>query len=437
MRTVRRGWVALLLLTAVTLACGESSGRSEESVDAEPNGSVAVSLSATSGSSSPTPTGTTTAVETASATVEPSAIPSEDPPSLALELVAEGFERPTFVTHAGDGSGRLFVVEKQGRVLVLAGSLVLPEPFLDITDRVDSSANERGLLGLAFDPDFARNGLVYVTYTRAGGSVTLSAFSTGVGRVPGGTAHDERVLLEIAHPRSNHNGGMIAFGPDGYLYLGTGDGGGAGDPDGAGQDLSTLAGKILRLDVGEAALGRVSAAAENPFLGVEDARPEVWALGLRNPWRFSFDRLTGDLWIGDVGQDRFEEVDFQPATGGGGENYGWSTFEGESCFRPPIGCVADGLTAPVHQYEHGPGCSITGGYVYRGRIIEALRGAYLFGDYCDDRLFALVRGASGELRVVEVGRAPETLSSFGEDEAGELYAISDGGGAVWRIVSER
>ena len=266
------------------------------------------------------------------------------------------------------------------------------------------------------------------------GDVVLAAYET---TSPGSAIADpasERRLVEIAHPRSNHNGGMVAFGPDGYLYFSTGDGGGAGDPDRAGQDLLTLAGKILRIDVDTDTSDAYGIPPDNPFIALPSARSETWAYGLRNPWRFSFDRLTGDLWITDIGQAAVEEVDFQPAGSKGGENYGWSTVEGSSCFRPSENCKAEGLTPPVHTYGHDRGCSITGGYVYRGNAIPDLRGWYLYTDYCIGTLTALVIEKSGTARPVNIGSTPGSVSSFGEDDDGELYAVSDGEGTVSLVV---
>ncbi len=422
-------------LTAWAPACG-GAGDAPDPFRAgiTPEGATATPPAGTAGSPSPARGHAGEGSPSVEATAEPTETPVPDPPDLRLELRASGFDRPTFVTNAGDGSGRLFVVEKRGAIRVLEATGDLPDLFLDISDRVNSDANERGLLGLAFAPDYEVTGRIFATYTAAAGQMVLSTFGEGEGEPGRPDPNNEKVLLEVPHPRSNHNGGMIAFGPDGYLYLGTGDGGGAGDPDRAGQDLSTLAGKLLRLDVSRAAQGLISAPADNPFVAVDGARPEIWALGLRNPWRFSFDRVTGDLWIGDVGQDRVEEIDFQPAGGRGGENYGWSTVEGGRCFRPALGCRAAGLTPPVYEYEHGPGCSVTGGYVYRGSAVPGLQGAYVFSDYCDPRIYLLTRGQEGAAHVADGGPAPPSISSFGEDEAGELYAVSDGEGAVWRLV---
>lgn len=374
--------------------------------------------------------GQATAPPGMSPTTEAEPSPAALPAELVFERVTAGFERPTFVTGAGDGSGRLFVVEKAGRIRIVEGGRLLPEPFLDIDDRVKSSGNEQGLLGLAFHPDFERNGRFFVAYTANDDANTLAEFRAAPG-ADRADAASERVLLAIDDFASNHNGGMVAFGRDGYLYFGTGDGGGGGDPQRNGQNLGALLGKILRLDVdgGETPYGIPR---DNPFAALEGARPEVWAYGLRNPWRWSFDRDTGDLWIADVGQNAFEELNFQPASSDGGENYGWNVMEGSSCFRASS-CDRDGLVLPVFAYGRDDGCSVTGGYVYRGRSEAALRGVYVFTDYCSGNLWLTRRLADGRFETAQHGSAPEGISSFGEDDAGELYAVADRGGALYRV----
>jgi glucose/arabinose dehydrogenase len=356
---------------------------------------------------------------------------------VAVRLVpfASGFDRPVFVAGAGDGSGRLYVVEQGGRIWRLAADGTREvKPFLDLRSKVSRSGNERGLLGLAFHPRYAENGRLFVHYTARNGDITVSEFKIGSEGRPG----DERVLLRIPHPRSNHNGGMLAFGPDGMLYIATGDGGGAGDPDRAGQDLGSLLGKILRIDVDggdETGAGGQPYAVppDNPFVGSSGARPEIWAFGLRNPWRFAFDPATGALYIGDVGQDRAEEIDVEPA-GEGGRNYGWSVMEGSGCYRPSDGCDREGLTLPAVEYGHDEGCSVTGGYVYRGAKIPELRGAYVYGDYCSGMVWGVdaadaLTGRAKATLLLESGRE---IASFGVDEAGELYLV-DLGGTIYRL----
>jgi len=342
-----------------------------------------------------------------------------------LTEVARGLSNPVAITHAGDD--RLFVVEQRGTVRVVKDGQLLEQPFLDITNRV-RSGGERGLLGLAFAPDFAESGRFYVYYTDLNGDSVLSRF-----RADGDTADaaSEQVLLTQVQPYSNHNGGQIAFGPDGYLYVGLGDGGSGGDPQGNGQDLGTLLGKLLRLDVfGDGAVPPAS----NPFVGRQGARPEIWAYGLRNPWRFSFDRHTGDLFIADVGQNAFEEVNFQPADSGGGENYGWNVMEADRCFEPRSGCDESGLVLPIISYPHGSqwGNSISGGYLYRGSANPDLNGAYVFGDYVSGRVWRADR-VGDEWEVSLLMDTGFNVSTFGEDASGELYVADHGGGVIYRL----
>jgi glucose/arabinose dehydrogenase len=316
---------------------------------------------------------------------------------------------------------------------------VQPEPFLDIIDRVESAANERGLLGLAFHPEFAHNGHFVVAYTakadpdsgRSAGQVTYARFTVTADPSvadPG----SEKLIVAWPHGRGNHNGGGVAFGPDGYLYLGTGDGGGGGDPDKNGQNPRTLLAKMLRLDIDTE--GPYEVPPDNPFVGDDRYRPEIWAMGLRNPWRYTFDRATGDLYIADVGQNAWEEVDFQPAASPGGANYGWNTMEGSACYGAAT-CDRSGLTLPVAEYSHDAGCSITGGYVYRGNRFPALVGAYFYADYCTGTIWALARDAGGRWISAVVGSAPNgaNIQSFGQDDEGELYALG-GNGRLYRVV---
>ncbi|MDP2300192.1 MAG: PQQ-dependent sugar dehydrogenase, partial [Actinomycetota bacterium] len=307
------------------------------------------------------------------------------------------------------------------------------EVFLDLSETV-STESEQGLLGIAFSPSFAEDGVFVASYTRADGTSVLSRFL-----VSGETADpaSEQVLLTQAQPFKNHNGGMIAFGPDGYLYYGLGDGGSGGDPQGNGQDLSTLLGTIMRLDVLRD--GDMSATTpygipdDNPFVGRSDARPEIWAWGLRNPWRFSFDSQTGDLWIGDVGQSAWEEIDFQPADSAGGENYGWNLLEGTHPYPPDAAMRAGDFTAPIVEYDRDAGKSVTGGYVYRGTAIPGLAGTYLYGDFVDGRIWALVRTEDGTVENRLLAQTHFQISSFGEDDMGELYVVDFAGG-IYRLV---
>ena len=349
--------------------------------------------------------------------------------SLALEPFAAGFQQPVFATHAGDGSGRIFVLEKVGRVVALAADGSSPQTFLDISQRVGSSSSEQGLLGLAFDPEFASNGRLFVYYTDRDGNTVIARFAANAERDAADPA-SEVVLLTAVQPAANHNGGILAFGPDGYLYAGLGDGGAANDRFGNGQNLGTILGTVIRIDVsGDGAL----APADNPFVGQEGARPEIWAYGLRNPWRFSFDRQTGDLWIADVGQNQWEEVNVQPAGSAGGENYGWPIMEGTHCFQADA-CQQDGLVLPVAEYEHALGCSVTGGYVYRGAAQPALQGVYFYGDYCSGRIWGLAQ-VDGQWQNAELLSSGVQISSFGESEDGELLVV-DYNGNLSRLINE-
>lgn len=361
-----------------------------------------------------------------------------DADSVTFALVADGFIRPLFLTHAGDGSGRLFVVEQGGRIWILdrAGQR-LPVPFLDISNRVSPAANqldtytERGLLGLAFHPDYARNGFFYINYTDTSGTTHITRYSVSADDPNIADPASAQTLLIQSQPFPNHNGGWIGFGPDGYLYISLGDGGAAGDPLGAGQMLNTWLGKILRIDV-DARDGRPYAVPpDNPFVGQAGALPEIWAYGLRNAWRNSFDRLTGDFYIADVGQNQWEEVNFQPASSRGGENYGWRAYEGTHVYDANL--RISGAVQPFAEYNHSEGISVTGGYVYRGQRLPDLYGVYFFGDFGSGTVWSARRADDGTWMVRPfVRNSGLTISSFGEDEIGELYIV-DYQGAVYRF----
>jgi glucose/arabinose dehydrogenase len=354
-------------------------------------------------------------------TETPSAAPTfPNPDAYDWETVASGLTRPVDLQHAGDGSSRLFIIEKVGRIRILQNGQLLDFPYLNITDRVGSSSNEQGLLGLAFHPNYEVTGLFFVNYTDNNGDTVIARYRvTGDPNVA--DPNSETVLLHVDQPFPNHNGGVLAFGPDGYLYAGLGDGGSAGDPLGNAQNLDTLLGKILRLDVDSA--DPYSIPPDNPFGN------EIWAYGLRNPWRLSFDRATGDLYIGDVGQNAWEEIDFVPAGTPGGINFGWNILEGT---HPYDGGQQNGLTPPVAEYSHSEGCSVTGGYVYRGSMPE-WNGIYLYGDYCTGTVWGLIRSDGGwqnQVLFSDAGR----ITSFGQDETGEVYLILDSG-QILRLVS--
>lgn len=359
--------------------------------------------------------------------------PAPPPGGLALTLapVATGLDFPLFLT-APTGDARLFVVEKGGLIRVVKGGSVIATPFLDLSALV-SSGSEQGLLGLAFDPQYGANGRFFVSYTNRDGNNVLASYQVSVD-ADQADAGSNVIRLTVDQPYDNHNGGHIAFGPDGYLYLGIGDGGSGGDPQGHGQDRNDLLGSILRLDVSGATGYAVPAS--NPLVGVAGTRDEVWNWGLRNPWRFSFDRSTGDLYIGDVGQGAREEVDVSAAASGGGKglNYGWNIMEGMQCYDASS-CDMTGLTLPVLDYTHSDGCSVTGGYVYRGTAIPALAGTYFYSDYCGGwvRSFRFAGGAVTEAGSWEALAPGGGVPSFGEDGTGELYVLSDAGG-VYRIV---
>lgn len=348
-----------------------------------------------------------------------------------LVEVASGFERPIFVTGAGDGSGRLFIVEQGGVIYVMANGQLQNEPFLDVSALVSRDANERGLLGVTFHPSYAENGLLFLNYTDKNGDTAIARYQVSASNPNIADANSGLVILSIAQPYANHNGGDIAFGPDGYLYIGMGDGGSAGDPQGNGQNPAALLGKLLRIDVDHGALYGIPE--DNPFVNNPALAQEVWAMGLRNPWRFSFDRATGDLYIGDVGQNAWEEVDFQPANSTGGENYGWNIREGTH--RYSGNSVPDGLVAPLFDYSHDQGCSVTGGYVYRGEALPDLQGVYFFGDYCFGTIWASYRDASGAWHTNVFMDSHVTISSFGQDESGELYVV-DHSGTIKRLVGQ-
>lgn len=372
-----------------------------------------------------------------------SVLAQEDETTIGLERVFPElrFVKPVLLTNAGDGSDRIFIVEQGGIIRVFPNSEFASSGrvFLDISDRVNDVGNEQGLLGLAFDPDYATNGYFYVYYTavdfdravlsRFGGTTDPNIAASG----------SELMLLTLNQPFANHNGGMIAFGPDGYLYVGLGDGGASGDPLGHGQNTGTLLGSILRIDVAEARVGEPYVIpTDNPFFGgltvpspgQLSPRLEVWAYGLRNPWRFSFDRLTGDLWVGDVGQFDWEEINVIEA----GANYGWNIMEAGDCFRAET-CDTEGLTPPVVQYRNeGDECSITGGYVYRGERLPALQGHYLFADFCSGRIWALRHENGLTSGPVQILQAEFQVPSFGEDEQGEVYVVGFDG-RIYRFTA--
>jgi glucose/arabinose dehydrogenase len=391
---------------------------------------VPASPTATSGEPStviPPPTNTATALPpTETPTLPPTppeATTFPNPDAYTWETVVSGLDRPVDLKYAPDNSGRMFIVEKVGRILILQDGKQVGSPFLDISDRVGSGGSEQGLLGLAFHPHYAENGFFFVNYTDKNGNTVIARYHVTADpnvAVP----NSELVLLHVDQPFANHNGGMLTFGPDGYLYAGLGDGGSGGDPFGNAQNLNTFLGKILRLDVDSGDPYAIPPG--NPF------GTEIWDYGLRNPWRFSFDRLTGDLYIGDVGQNSWEEIDYVPAGTPGGLNFGWNYFEGTHPYKgtPPSNIS---FTMPVVEYGHDGGkCAVTGGYVYRGSMPE-WNGIYLYGDYCTGTVWGLIHSDGGwqNQLLYETGTS---ISSFGQDPAGEVYLVAYGG-QILRLVA--
>jgi len=347
---------------------------------------------------------------------------------LTVVKVTGSLSSPLGVTHAGDGSGRLFVVERGGRVRIVKGGKII-STFLDISNHL-TSGGERGLLGLAFHPDFAANGFLFVYYTRPGGDIVISRMQANAARTFA-SANTLDTILTIGHGlHSNHNGGALAFGPDGYLYAGVGDGGGAGDPEENAQRLDTLLGKILRINPTLGPSATYAIPADNPFVG-QTGDDEIWDYGLRNPWRITFDRTTGHLYIADVGQGRREEVNLEDVADPGGNNFGWDVLEGSLCYEPTTNCsLPANYKGPVAQYTHTYGCSITGGYVYRGSHRD-LQGLYVFGDYCSGRLWTMPAAGGNETLRRDTSL---NISSFGESETGELY-LTDLNGSLYRVIA--
>jgi len=380
----------------------------------------------------PAPPSTTTSSTTTPGAPSTSATEPTTFPAIRLTPVLRGLSQPLFLTGAGDGSGRLFVAEKGGRIRTARrGSRVDPQAFLDISNKV-STGGEQGLLGLAFPPDFAAKKRFYVDYTDVNGDTIIARYRVGSnGRAEAGS---EQVLMKIPQPFPNHNGGMLAFGPDGFLYVGMGDGGSGGDPFGNAKRPTRLLGKILRLQVESSGTppARALPAPGNPFARLGGNARFVWDLGLRNPWRFSFDRQTGDLYIGDVGQNSYEEIDFARA-GRGGLDFGWNRFEGFHTY--PGGALASdfrGTIPPVFEYSHALGDTVTGGYVYRGAKLPTMRGLYLFADFGSGTVWGM-RHVAGKWRAEQLLTNAGSIASFGEDDSGELYACDLQRGEVLAI----
>jgi glucose/arabinose dehydrogenase len=356
--------------------------------------------------------------------------PSSFAGSYQLDEVYSGLSSPVGIVDPGDGSGRLFIVEKTGTIRVVIDGKVRATPFLDISDQV-SGSSEQGLLGLAFAPDFAESGRFYIDYTDVDGNSVIARYTLS------NSAHNQadpataETILTQEQPYPNHNGGQIVFGPDGYLYIGFGDGGSQGDPNGNGQSLQTWLGKILRIDV--AGDGEYAIPEDNPYADGADGLPEIFIYGLRNPWRFSFDAETGDLYIGDVGQGQWEEIDMLPAGEQAGANLGWSVLEGSHCYQEED-CDSSGTVLPIDEYSHDSGCSVTGGYVVHSDALPDLNGVYLFGDYCTGLLWAIARDANGDWQPSDAIETGLSISSFGAGPNGELYVV-DLNGSIYQLVA--
>lgn len=430
--TAVRSAVVVLVVTVALAAC--SSERTPGPSDQGPSPS---SSPAATGSVGPNPSVTNPP------SPAPTPSPTPGPPfvassiSVTLELVATVPGGPLAFAAPPDGSGRLFVGAKDGRIWVLEGASVAADPLLDIRELV-SNGGEQGLLGIAVHPDFPVDPRVFVDYTDTDGNTVVSSFRVDAANPGRLDRASEQWVLRVTQPYPNHNGGALAFGPEGMLYVSLGDGGSGGDPKGNGQRLDTLLGKVLRLDVNVPAGGPATYAipADNPFEGRAGARGEIWLTGLRNPWRMAFDRATGDLWIGDVGQGDWEEVDVARA-GVGGLNFGWNVMEGAHCFSPARGCRTAGLTRPVTEYGHDLGCTIIGGVTYRGTAHPLLVGGYLFTDYCSGRAWAIPAAGDGPVRPVRVGSFGSGVAAFGEDASGEVYVANLDGTISMLIASAR
>lgn len=408
-----RWWITLALLVLVAPGCLSSS----DTVTPTPLSSEVTSTPESTGA---TATGSG-AVPAGLSTIK-----------VSLKPVFTGLDQPVFLTNAGDGSGDIFIVEKGGKILLATNGKLQTKPFLDITSRVKSSGSEQGLLSVAFHPDYKSNGYFYVDYIDTNGNTVVARFTANQDRNSADPTSFKKIL-GITQPYSNHNGGQLAFGPSGMLWIGVGDGGSEGDPHGNGQNTNTLLGKILRIDVDHG--DPYAIPPSNPFANGRGGKPEIWAYGLRNPWRFSFDNQTHDLYVGDVGQNLWEEIDFVPSSLQPGLNFGWKVMEGTHCYAPSNNCDRVGLTLPVAEYSHTPdNCAVMGGYVYRGSELRSIDGVYFFADYCSGRIWAMDRDASGKWITAQVGRGGAGFSAFGEDSSGELYICDLDNGTIYHLT---
>ncbi len=445
----RTGGLAFLVSLSMTLSACGSLGTPPPTIPPAPTvTSIPVSALLPSGTpfqpafptstSIPTPTQPPVFTATPGSTDAPSALSATavyqsnfpDTAGYSWTRITSGLELPVDIQSAGDGSGRLFIVEKRGRILIFQNGSLLGSPFLDIQDKVDSQNIEEGLLGLAFHPHYTSSGLFYVNYVDLNGNTVIASFHVSTNNPNRADPASEVDLLHVNQPYSNHKGGGLAFGPDGYLYIGLGDGGSEGDPLRNGQNLQTLLGKMLRINVDAGVPFAIPS--DNPFARAGGS-PEIWAFGLRNPWRFSFDRLTGGLYIGDVGQDTWEEIDFVPSGAPGGLNFGWSNYEGNHPYhdQPP---ASTSFTFPVAEYSHANGCAVTGGYVYRGVALPAWQGVYVYGDYCSGIVWGLIHSGPDSWQTKILFHTGAAITTFGEDDAGELYLSDYNTGSILQLV---
>ncbi len=406
---------------------------------------IAVTASTATPAASPTvltsPTSASTPTIASQATASPAATATgnttlPDPSGYTWSPLVTGLAFPLDMKVPPDGSGRFFIVEKRGIIQILKDGKLVSEPFLNIMNKVLSRGSEQGLLGLAFDPQYAQNGTFYIDYIDLNGNTVVARYSVSQSNPDQADRASEQILLHVSQPFPNHNGGEVMFGPDGYLYIGLGDGGSGGDPQGNGQSVYTLLGKILRIDVHSAGSGDTpygippdNAFAQGGGFG------EIWAYGLRNPWRFSFDMATGDMYIADVGQDAWEEVNYLPASTPSGANFGWNYREGLHPYKgtPPPGA---NLTDPVFNYSHSEGCSITGGYVYRGKSLPEFNGVYLFADFCSGNIWGMICAQDGTWQTQKLFRETMSISSFAQDPHGEIYILDGGHGAIYQLTKK-
>lgn len=425
LRIILLGWLVVLLAACSIQSAPISAPSNPTSIP--PTLSALTSKSPTPLSPTPvTPAFSSPVPLTSTPAVQPTTI-FPNPDDYTWQLVTSGLNKPVSLANAADGSGRLFILEQVGEMRILKGGPLLPMPFLDIHNKV-SCCGERGLLGIAFHPKFIENGYFYVNYDDKAGNTVIARFKVSAQNPDQADPASETRLLYVQQPFPNHKGGELAFGPDGYLYIGLGDGGNQGDPLGNGQSLDTLLAKILRIDVDHG--NPYAIPPDNPFAR-GGGLPEIWAYGLRNPWRFSFDRKTGDLYIADVGQDKWEEIDYLAAKSPGRSNFGWSYFEGNHPYKgtPPPGVK---FVDPVAEYGHDQGCAVVGGFVYRGMNLPAWQGVYLYGDYCSGNGWGLHHNPDDTWVNSLLFNLGVPISSFGEDESGEVYLV-DYNGNILRL----